>query len=249
MIRLRPAARSPTATKQPKPARTLPEDPALAPSALIRTRSAAPRPAPTRRGVLSAALAAGGLGTLALAGCGLAERPYAEKRAWPLSVTRPDPVPAPPGGKVLLLRSLRAAAWLSSRGLQVLQPDGSVRTDFYEEWSVPPAQGVEDSLRLWLAASGVFAAVVSPGSRSTADYVLEAELTALLADPPAAQARAAIAAVLIDQRRGGSRIALQRSFAASPKLVGAAPAAMVQAQREALAETFGQIERALAVAV
>ena len=65
-------------------------------------------------------------------------------------------------------------------GLQWLQRDGSVHVDFYEQWAVPPAQAVEDDLRQWLADAGLFRAVVAPGSRLNADFVLEGELDAFM---------------------------------------------------------------------
>src|SRR5450759_2112909 len=95
-----------------------------------------------------------------LAACGLAERPYAERRQWPLLLRRPQSLPPRPGGPVLEVRTLRAGPGLEARGLQSLEPDGSIRTAFYEEWAVPPAQGAEDALRLWLADCGRFAAVL-----------------------------------------------------------------------------------------
>ena len=77
---------------------------------------------------------------LLLAGCGLSERPYAERRQWPLIAPRPTALPPRPGGKVLEVRGFRAGPGLEARGLQSLDADGSIRTGFYEEWAVPPAQ-------------------------------------------------------------------------------------------------------------
>src|SRR5205823_13414740 len=111
----------------------------------------------------------------ALAGCGLSERPYLKKRQWPLIVRRPRTEPPRRQGRVLLIRAIRAGPGLEARGLQSLQPDGSIKVDFYEEWAVPPAQAVEDNLRQWLAASGLFAAVLAPGSQLPADLVMEGD--------------------------------------------------------------------------
>ena len=105
-------------------------------------------------------------------------------------------------GRVLLVRDVRAGPGLEVRGLQWLERDGSVHVDFYEQWAVPPAQAVEDDLRQWLADSGQFRAVVAPGSRLNADFVLEAELDAFIADLNAGVARVALALVLLDQRQG-----------------------------------------------
>lgn len=184
-------------------------------------------------------------GLLALAGCGLSERPYAEKRRWPLVVRRPSSLPAPRRGKVLLVRSIGAAPGLGVRGLQSLQPDGSLNVDFYEEWAVPPAESVESDLRQWLADSGKFRAVVAPGSRLNADLVLEGTLTAFLANPPAGTARVTLSVVLLDQRPNPVKILMQRNFTATEKLASADPPAIVQALRAGLADVLRQVEEAV----
>jgi cholesterol transport system auxiliary component len=187
-------------------------------------------------------------GLLALGGCGLSERPYAEKRRWPLVVRRPTTLPPPRRGKVLLVRSIGAAPGLGVRGLQSLRPDGSLNVDFYEEWAVPPAESVESDLRQWLADSGKFRAVVAPGSRLNADLVLEGTLTAFLANPPAGAARCTLNVVLLDQRPNPVKILMQRNFTAEEKLASAEPPAIVQALRAALADVLGQVEAAVASA-
>src|ERR1700744_2704204 len=135
-----------------------------------------------------------GLGSLAgltsLAGCSvLPQQAYMERRDWPLAVPRASQISTTPSGRVLLVREVQPAPGLEARGLQWLQRDGSLHVDYYEQWAVPPAQAVEDDLRQWLSASGVFGAVLAPGSRVRSDLVLEAELTALLANPGAGVAR------------------------------------------------------------
>ena len=184
-------------------------------------------------------------GLLALAGCGLSERPYAEKRRWPLVVRRPSSLPPPRRGKVLLVRSIGAAPGLGVRGLQSLQPDGSLNVDFYEEWAVPPAESVESDLRQWLADSGKFRAVVAPGSRLNADLVLEGTLTAFLANPSAGTARVTLSVVLLDQRPNPVKILMQRNFTAEERLASADPPAIVQALRAGLADVLRQVEEAV----
>jgi cholesterol transport system auxiliary component len=193
--------------------------------------------------------------TTALGGSGcsvLPSQPYLQRRDWPLVVQRSDALagPAPVvsrpagrgGGLVLLVRTVQAGPGMEARGLQTLQPDGSLKTDFYEQWAVPPAEAVDDDLRRWLADSGLFAAVVGPGSRVTADLVLEGELLALNADLASMTARVALALVLIDQRRGPARIGLQRTEAASVKLEGTDPPALARAQVAAVAAMLRETE-------
>ena len=184
---------------------------------------------------------------LLLAACGLSQRPYAERRQWPLEVARPAALPKT-GRKVLEVRSLRPGPGLELRGLQSLGADGSVTTAFYEEWSVPPAQGVEEALRLWLADSGLFAAVVAPGSRLPSDYILEGDLDALLTEPAAKRARAALGITLI-ANGVTPRVLLQRRFEATAALDGTDARADSAAMLAALAIVLARVEAALRQAI
>jgi len=207
----------------------------------------------------------GGMAGTALAtalgggGCSvLPTQPYLERRDWPLVVRRPDVAgaakgsvggSAPRGGRVLLVRTVSAGPGLETRGLQTLQPDGSLKTDFYEQWSVPPAEAINHDLMRWLADSGVFTAVVGPGSRLTPDFVLEAELLALHADLASMTARASLSLELIDQRAGADRVRLERTESAEVKLEGTDPPALVRAQLAAVAAVLRQTETGLANAL
>ena len=188
-------------------------------------------------------------GVLALAGCSvMPAAPYIEKRDWPLTATRPTTRPPTPSGPVLLVRSLRAAPGLDSRRLRVLGADGSTSVNFYEQWSAPPPLLVEDALRRWLADSGVFAAVLAPGSRLSPDLVLEGELTALWFDQRRGMVRVAIAGLLLAPAAPRDRVLLQESFAAESKPASPDTVAIVAATRVALAHVCAAIENAVAAA-
>jgi cholesterol transport system auxiliary component len=188
-------------------------------------------------------------GGAALAGCSvLPQQPYVQRRDWPLDVRRTPALPPRPRGRVLLVRAVRAAPGLEARGLQWLQRDGSVHVDFYEQWAVPPAQAVEDDLRQWLAGAGLFSAVLAPGSRLTADLVLEGELNAFSADLNAGVARASLALVLLDQRPFPIKVLLQKTESAEVKLTGTEPPAMVDSLKAALVEVLRQTEGDMAAA-
>ena len=186
-----------------------------------------------------------------LGGCSLLpETPYVQRRSWPLDIHRPSAAPPNRRGRVLLVRSVRAGPGLEARGLQWLQPDGSVHVDFYEEWAVPPAQAVEDDLRQWLADSGLFSAVVSPGSELNADYVVEGSLNTFVADIRSGVARVAFAVVLLDQRRGSaSKVLLQRTETAEERLANNEPPAIAAALKAALAEMLRRTETDIAAAI
>jgi ABC-type uncharacterized transport system auxiliary subunit len=180
-----------------------------------------------------------------LAGCGLSQRPYAERRAWPLLVSRPARVPPPADGGVLLVRSIAPGPGLELRGLQSLRADGSIRTEFYEEWAVPPAEGVEQALRQWLADCGLFAAVLAPGSRMQADFVLEGELTALWSIPAEHRAHAALACTALAQHGGASSLRWQQTVAADAPLAAAGAPAAAHAMGVALAMICARVEEKL----
>ena len=180
---------------------------------------------------------------LALAGCGLATRPYAERRQWPLDIHRPQALPPRAGGKVLLVRGFVAGPGMEARGLQSVQADGSIRTEFYEEWSVPPAQGVEEAVRGWLEAAGLFAAVIGPGSRLAPDLVLEGALDALWCLPAERQARAALGITLVED--AGARLLLQRRLEGTAPLPGTTPPDEAAAMAAAVAALCAQVEDAV----
>jgi ABC-type uncharacterized transport system auxiliary subunit len=188
-------------------------------------------------------------GALSIAGCSLLpSQPYVERRDWPLVVRRPIALPPRRNGKILLVRTVSAAPQLETRGLQWLQSDGSVHVDYYEQWIVPPAESVEQDLAQWLASSGLYAAVLAPGSRLSAGLVLEGELNTFLVDLPARVARAELAVVLLEQQAVSPRVVLQQTFDAKVPLAGDDIPNMVDALRSALKDVLQQVETTLAKA-
>ena len=195
------------------------------------------------------------LPALAGASCTALNRPYREVQRYALAPERPRREPPPKPGPVLLLRSVRAAPGMDARGLRILGAGGQVDTEFYNEWAAPPVEAVEEAMRQWLAGSGLFAAVVSPGSRLRPGLVLEAELLRLQAEPRAGLARAGLAALLLEEPRDGGgqpRILGQFTPEGTAPLAGGArrddkvPAGeAAAAMREALAAALAALERDL----
>ena len=182
-----------------------------------------------------------------LAGCSiLPKQAYQQRRDWTLQPRRPAALPPKKGGRVLLIRTVSAAPGLDARGVQWLLKDGSLNVDYYEQWAVPPPQAMEEALRRWLSDSGLFAAVVAPGSTLTPDLVLEAELTSLVADPGTGVAHASMSLVLLEPKGEKTRVRLQRTETAEAKLAGTDPPAIVAALRDAATQVLGQAEAALA---
>jgi cholesterol transport system auxiliary component len=190
------------------------------------------------------------LGSALLAGCSvLPARENQQRRDWPLVPRRSSVVPPPKNGRILLIRTMTAAPGLEARGVQWLLKDGSLNSDYYEQWAAPPYQAMEEGLRRWLSDAGLFSAVVAPGSRVTAEFALESELTSLVADPRAGTARASLSLVLLEPKGDQTRVRLQRTETAEVKLNGTGVEAIVAGLREAAAAVLGQAEESVAGAI
>ncbi len=182
---------------------------------------------------------------LALAACGslLPRQQYIPRTIWPLQPPPPGTNAAPGAGPVLLVRALAAAPGLDQRGLQSLAADGSLNVDYYNLWAVPPADALTQSLITWAQASGLFSAVVTPGSRLTPGLIIEGELTQLLADLPAGVARAQMSLLIIKPSGAAGGFAqplAQLSLSASAPIEGSGPAAQEAAQSAAAASLLAQ---------
>jgi cholesterol transport system auxiliary component len=182
-----------------------------------------------------------------LPACSVLDRPYLEVQRFALGPRR-DPSPPRRGPRrVLLLRTMRAAPGLDQRGLREVRADGTEATDFYAEWTALPADAAEEALRRWLATSGLFAAVVAPGTRARIDLTLEAELVSLIADRRTGLARCEIACVLVREEEAGGR-AFAQFLAEGRAPLPAEPSAAqrAEAMNQALGGALASLERALA---
>jgi hypothetical protein len=100
-------------------------------------------------------------------------------------------------------------------------------------------------LRSWLQASGLFAAVVAPGSRADHTLVLEAQLTRLETLPARNEARAGIAGVMLLERGVSTRVLTTFNVEGRAQLPsGADAAAEAAAMEAALADAFAAVEQA-----
>jgi ABC-type uncharacterized transport system auxiliary subunit len=189
----------------------------------------------------------------ALSACGsvLPDRPYVETKRFPLAAARPQARPGR-GGRVLLVRLMRAAPGMETRGLRSMRANGTESVDFYAEWSAPPAELAEEALRRWFSASGLFSAVVAQGSRARSDFVLECELTALVADLGQRQARAGLSAVLMRERDGETQLLTQLAVTGTaplpaPAANGSLPTeALAAGMNNAFAAALGALEKGMA---
>ncbi|MFC0384612.1 ABC-type transport auxiliary lipoprotein family protein [Muricoccus vinaceus] len=149
---------------------------------------------------------------LLLGACGVVNQSYVEPRRYPLAPVRPAGGTRRRGTKTLLMRLTRAAPGLDGKLLRSIRADGTEATEFYAEWTAPPAEAAEQALRRWLMDAGTFAAVLAPGTRGNADLLMESELLALHVDLGRGVAVASMSAVLMrETSQFGTRVVAQFS--------------------------------------
>jgi cholesterol transport system auxiliary component len=176
-----------------------------------------------------------------LAGCSiLPQQKYIARTDWPLDPAPPMNAVPNPAGKVVLLRALDAGPGMDDEGIKSLRADGSLNTSYYNRWAVAPSDAATQALGEWLTASGDFSAVVAPGSRLSADLILEGELTELVSDLGAAQARAVLTLVVINNAGLTTRPLAQQRITGTAPNAGSDATAEVTAQRAALADALRQ---------
>ncbi|MEO3475209.1 hypothetical protein AAFN86_25330 [Roseomonas sp. CAU 1739] len=190
------------------------------------------------------------LAPVALAACSvLPDRPYLDTQRFPLEPRRTGAPISGRGRRTLLLRTLRAGAGMETRNLRTIRPDGTESLDFYAEWAAPPAEAAEQSLRRWLIDSRLFAAILSPGSRVTPDFVMEGEITALAANQGQGVARAELTLLLVDERNGSRLVGQLVTDGTAPLPAGTAaptPEQAAAAMSAALGNALASLEQALA---
>jgi cholesterol transport system auxiliary component len=191
------------------------------------------------------------LAPLLLAACSvLPDRPNVPVRRYGLAPERPSRRSPARNAPVLLVRGLRGVPGLQEAGLRRRLADGSFAIAPYEEWLAPPGDLAEAALRSWLSASGLFAAVVAPGTRADAPLVFEGQLTVLEFVPSEGEAQAALTGVLLRESGLSARVvAPLEARGSAPVSPDAEPPAQALAMQAALGAAFTGLETLLARAL
>lgn len=171
-----------------------------------------------------------------------------EKRYYRIAPVRAQSLPAPRGGIVLNVRRLAVSDLYNTREIIYQLADGRMESDFYNLYFITPGSMLTSELRDWLAASGQFAHIVTPGSMVVPDLTLEGAVNTLYGDfsstPPAAVM--SMQFFLVDESTPDNTILFSQNYTQRIPLSQPNAQELVQALTEGARTIFTQLESDLA---
>ena len=182
---------------------------------------------------------------LTLGGC---VRTSVDKRYYILGAVRPGESAAVQTDTVLEVRRFTIDAAFADQGLVYRRDEFVYESDFYRAFLVAPAVMVTEKTRLWLARSGMFERVLTPGSRLEATHTLEGNITMLygdLSDASAPKAVMELHCFLIANDDPDETVVLHRVYGASNPLESQSTDALVEALDRCLVHILARLEKDL----
>ncbi len=153
--------------------------------------------------------------------------------------------PLPGGAGVLEIGRVGVASPFERQRFIYRTSETAFASDFYRQFATPPGGLVRGATRDWLAASGLFNAVLDRGGEVAPDWRLEAEVQSLYADLREGTTPSAVLGVefrLLDARSRAPEVTFQRRY--SESVAAASPRAedLVAAWSGILARILAELE-------
>lgn len=187
---------------------------------------------------------------LLVTACVNLDKPAPDKRYYSITLYRPgEPKPAT-GETIIKLRRMAVSDTYSTRELVYRMKDGRMESDFYNLFFVTPSNNLTQELKRWLAASGLFAHIIEPGSMVVPDLTLESIANKLYGDYSGDTPAAVVSMqfFLVDESTANNRIVFSKNYEQRIPFTAAAPGQLIQAMTQGVKAIFRQLEQDLAAA-
>lgn len=184
------------------------------------------------------------------AGCVNLDKPAADKQYYHINPARQGE-PKPPFGNVTLkLRRLSVSDLYSTRELVYQMDGGRMVSDFYNMFFVTPQNNLTTELKNWLAASGLFAHIIEPGSMVVPTLTLEGVVNSLYGDYSTSSPAAVVSMqfFLVDESKPNNDIVFSRSYSQRIPFDSPGPDKLVKAMTKGVQTIFRELEQDLASA-
>jgi len=195
------------------------------------------------RAVVLASAAAG------LGACVSLEQPYVEKKSYVIEADVPAEQAEATSEHALRIRRFRVAKPYDEHSLTWREADGTITSDFYHVFAVPPGAMLANQARRYLRVAGPYAAVVDASSAASTPHVLEARITRLVGQRSASgQQHAVIEAdfLLLDESGIDAVVLMLKTYTATVTLADGEPATLVHGLGEAWTQVLAQAATDLA---
>ena len=183
--------------------------------------------------------------TIIVGGCAQTVGP---KRHYILEAARQDEAAGTQTSVVLEVHRFTIDAAFADKSLVYRRDELVYESDYYHEFLVAPAVMITERARLWLARSGLFARVLTPGSRLEPSHTLEGNIIQLcgdFSDPSAAKAVLEVHCFLLANENADETIVFGKVYGASIPLETRTADALVEALDRCLIQILERLEEDL----